>query len=219
MSAIEGKDTLIPADDKRPLKALATAAAAGEAEAQFGLGYRYLLGQDIARDERRAYTLWRKSAGQGHAASFNNLGCLHAAGRAMAQDDQMAFACFQKAATLDNEIGQLNLGRMYLTGRGTPQNLAKAKLWLGLAARHGNLEALALLKEAGVGTGRQHVLVNVAICALLLVWSALYLAVFATPLGHMLAHMPEWPRVIIQALPVWLPLLTLLAYFWRRFGR
>jgi TPR repeat protein len=218
MSAIEGKETLIPAFDKRPLKALATAAAAGEAEAQFGLGYRYLLGQDIVRDERRAYTLWRKSAGQGHAASFNNLGCLHATGRAIPLDDKTAFSCFQKAAALDNEIGQLNLGRMYLTGRGTPQNLTKARLWLKLAARHGNADAKALLKEIGAGAGRLPVLGIVAICALLLVWSALYLAVFATPLGHAMAQFPEIPRIALQAAPVWLPLLALLVYFWRRFS-
>ncbi len=219
MPAIEGKDTLIPAHDERPLRALARAAAAGEAEALFGLGYRYLLGQDIVRDEKRAYTLWRKSAGQGHAASFNNLGCLHAVGRAIAQDDKLAFSCFQKAATLDNEIGQLNLGRMYLQGRGTSQNLAKARLWLKLAARHGNADAKALLKEIGAGAERRHVLLIVVVCPLLLIWSVLYLAVFATPLGHMLGQFPELSRIVIQGSPVWLPLLIVLAYFWRRFGR
>jgi len=220
MSAIEGKDTLIPAKDERALKALAVAAASGQADAQFALGYRYLVGQDVGRDERRAFTLWSKSAGQGYAASFNNLGCLHAAGRATAQDDKKAFSCFRRAAALDNEIGQLNLGRMYLTGRGTPQNLAKARLWLNLAAGHDNAEAQALLKEAGGGAGRRHALGITAICALL-VWSVLYLLMFATPFGHMLAQFPQfpdWQRIVVQASPVWLPLLILLAYFWRRFG-
>jgi len=218
MPANEGKDTLIPAADKRPLKDLAKAAAAGEAEAQFGLGYRYLLGQDIARDDRRAFTLWTKSAGQGHAASFNNLGCLYAAGRGKAQDDNKAFSCFRRAAALDNEIGQLNLGRMYLDGRGTTQDLAKARLWLRLAAKHGNTDALALLKQIGAGAGRSHVIGIVVICVLLLVWSVVYLAVFATPLGRMLAQYPETPRIVAQAAPVWLPLLGILLYFWRRFG-
>lgn len=217
MPAFEAKDVLIPALSDRPLKALAMAAEAGDANAQFELGYRYLMGLGIARHDRRAYTLFRKAAGQNHAASFNNLGCMHGSGSsATPLDDKLALSYFQKAAVLDNVIAQLNLGRMYMNGRGTAKNLIKARLWIKLAAERGNEEAQALLKDEHIASARPPLPGVAAWGAALLVWSTVYLAVLATPFGHMLSQMSEAPRAALQAAPVWLPLLLFMVHAWRK---
>lgn len=217
MPAFEGKDELIPASGERALKALATAAAAGNADAQFELGYRYLTGSGIARDERRAYTLWRKAAGQSHAASLNNLGCLHGAANGVTPaDDKAAFSYFQKAAVLENVVAQLNLGRMYLDGRGTPKNFVKARLWIKLAAEHGSEQAQALLKDERIEAARSPVPRIAAWALLLLVWSAAYLAFLATPLGHALTQFTETQRLALQAAPIGLPFLVLVVRIWRK---
>ncbi len=217
MSSSETKYELIPASGERPLKALAMAAEAGDAEAQFELGYRYLIGLGIARDERRAYTLWRKAAGKSHIACLNNLGCLHGNGSsATPVDDKAALSYFQKAAVLENVVAQLNLGRMYMNGRGTSKNLVKARLWIKLAAQHGSEEAQALLKDERIEAARSPLPGIAAWAAALLVWSVVYLAFLATPLSHALAQFSDVPRFALQVAPLGLPFLLLLVHTWRK---
>ena len=44
---------------------------------------------------------------------------------------------YHRAASLGAAIAQLNLGEMYMLGRGVRRDLARAHMWLTLAARQG----------------------------------------------------------------------------------
>jgi len=53
-------------------------ANAGDARAQFNLGYAYYLGRGVPQDDAQAVTWYRQAAEQGHAIAQYNLGVMYA---------------------------------------------------------------------------------------------------------------------------------------------
>ncbi len=108
------------------LAPLTEAALAGNADAQFCLGYMYLFGKGVAANEAKAFELFQKSAAQGNADSQCNLGLIYYLGKSVPQSKSRALEMFQKSAEQGNPDGQYNLGVMYKDGDGAPRDDIKA---------------------------------------------------------------------------------------------
>jgi TPR repeat protein len=73
------------------------------------LGWFYLLGKGVGKDESQAFSWSRKAAAIGNAQAMNNLGWMYQNGYGVAQDRQLAIDWFRKAARLGNEQAKTNL--------------------------------------------------------------------------------------------------------------
>ncbi len=132
--------------DERPSSTELTAAADGDAQAQFNLGLRYTTGRGVPRNDREAVGWYRKAAEQGYAQAQYSLGVMYANGPrfvclyrcGVAWDDAEAVAWYRKAAEQGNADAQNNLGSMYATGRGVRRNDVEAVAWYRKAAEQGN---------------------------------------------------------------------------------
>lgn len=123
------------------LAPLTEAAQAGNAEAQFCLGYMYLFGKGVAPNEAKAFELFQKSADQGNADAQCNLGFIYYLGKVVPQSKNRAFEMFKKAAEQGNLDGLYNLGVMYKVGDGVPRNDAKAFELFQKASERGHAAA------------------------------------------------------------------------------
>jgi len=77
-------------------------AKAGDAVAQYKLGYDYYLGHGVALDYVQAAIWWRKSADQGFPQAQNNLGVLYNAGKGVPQSYTEAYFWENLAAARAN---------------------------------------------------------------------------------------------------------------------
>jgi TPR repeat protein len=77
-------------------------AKAGDAKAQYKLGYDYYKGHGIAQDYAQAAVWWKKSADQGFAYAQNNLGVLYNSGMGVPQSYSEAYFWQNLAAASAN---------------------------------------------------------------------------------------------------------------------
>ncbi len=122
------------------IDALRRRANAGDATAQFNLGFMYDDGKGVVQDYAQALAWYRKAAEQGHAVGQYNLGVTYDTGKGVVQDDAQAVVWFRKAAAQGDAAAQYNLGRMYSTGKGVPKDYVEAHKWRNLAAAHASAE-------------------------------------------------------------------------------
>ncbi len=73
-------------------------AEAGDANAQYNLGWMCAKGWGVPKDEAEAVKWYRKAAEQGHANAQYNLGSKYADGVGVAEDDAEAVGWYRKAA-------------------------------------------------------------------------------------------------------------------------
>ena len=117
------------------------AAEQGDAAAQDRLGYRYTMGNGVAKDDKEAVKWYRKAAEQGHAPAQNSLGYCYAIGSGVAKDDKEAARWFRKSAEQGNVHAQNSLGFSYLKGNGVEKNVVEAVKWFRKAAERGYAKA------------------------------------------------------------------------------
>lgn len=108
-------------------------AKAGDAEAQYDIGWMYAYGHGVPQDYGTALDWYRKSAAQGNLSAISNIGRLYQNGLGVAEDEAAAVQWYRLAADGGNSVAQYNLGTMYLRGSGIPQSDRDAHLWLSLA--------------------------------------------------------------------------------------
>ena len=113
---------------------LHSAAAKGDASAQFQLGVMYANGVDVPEDDTEAVRWYRLAAEQGLAEAQNNLGLMYANGVGVTQDDAEAVRWYRLAAEQGLARAQFLLGTMYDTGEGVPEDIVEAYAWLNIAA-------------------------------------------------------------------------------------
>ena len=78
----------VPMQAQTPeIDALRVRAEAGDAEAQYNLGFRYATGRGVPQDDAEAARWYRLAADQGHVGAQNNLGVSYAKGDGVPQDD------------------------------------------------------------------------------------------------------------------------------------
>lgn len=109
----------------------------GQAQAQAALGFLYLNGQGVTKDDAEALKWLRRAAEQGNAWGQNNLGAMFWSGRGVRHDDGEAVKWFQRAADQGWPMAQFNLGNAYSSGRGAPKDAALAYTWYSLAIKKG----------------------------------------------------------------------------------
>jgi len=85
-------------------------AVAGEAEAQFALGYACHFGQGVPQDFAEAVTWYRKAADQGHALAQSHLAYCYDEGQGVVQNVAEALKWTRKAADQGEPSAQYNLG-------------------------------------------------------------------------------------------------------------
>ena len=132
-------------------------AAAGDADAQWNLGYAYLTGQGAEQDDDQALEWFRKSADQGSAEGQFFMGYMYANGRSVTKNDKQAVSWYTLSADQGLDLAQNELGVMYFFGYGVTQNDATAMSWFRKAAEQGNMTAqfnLGVMYEEGRGADK-----------------------------------------------------------------
>ena len=107
-------------------------AEAGDAEAQFGLGLLFDIGQGVAQDPASAYRWYRRAAEAGMAEAQFNVAVMHDTGEGRPRDPAAAALWYSRAAAHGNRRAQFNLAQLYAAGQGLPD----AKYALGLMVRY-----------------------------------------------------------------------------------
>ena len=103
----------------------------------YSLGYIYLNGKGVPKDEKNGFSYYRLAADHGSAEAQGNLGTMYAFGHGVTQDYKEAIRLFRLAADQGRAYAQFNLGLMYDGGRGVSQDYKEAVRWYRLAADQG----------------------------------------------------------------------------------
>jgi TPR repeat protein len=114
--------------------ALEQLAERGNPDAQFELGIRYLGGEGLDKDEKKAAEWLQKAADQHNLAAMNALGTLNEEGIGLPKDEKKAFEWYEKAAKYGFPLAQQNLAECYEAGKGVEKNPEEAVKWLQRAA-------------------------------------------------------------------------------------
>jgi hypothetical protein len=131
--------------------ALQSRAEAGDASAQYALGWKYEFGDGAPQDYHQAAVWLRKAAEQGLANAQFSLGTLYTNGNGVPQDYAQAVFWFRKASEQGDAAAQYLLGLLYLNGHGVPQDNVQAVFWFRKAAEQGLAEAQYFLGYALLG--------------------------------------------------------------------
>lgn len=122
----------------RAVAALESAAAAGNADAQFRLGVMYANGDEVPLDYSRAAELIRQAAGQGLVDAQSTLAWLYANGYGVAQSDEGAREWYLKAANQGSARDQYVVGTMYRFAQfGAERDGDAALHWFRFSAEQG----------------------------------------------------------------------------------
>jgi TPR repeat protein len=123
------------------------AAAQGDAEAEYSVGYLYYHGDGVAQDYVEALRWYRKAADQDYAWAQDTLGVAYFQGNGVAQNYAEAVRWFRKAADQGDARGQYDLGLMYFDGKGVVQDRTEASRLFHEAAAKGDERARHALRS------------------------------------------------------------------------
>jgi TPR repeat protein len=131
-------------DLRKSLEWAKKAAAGGDKQGQFRLGYAYCNSEGgLEKDYAMALKWFEKAAEQGGAGSMFNIGALYYnGGHGVTKNLATAVSWFRKAAEAGNADGQSSLGVCYYYGRGVTKNLRRARRWFKKAAARGHAQAM-----------------------------------------------------------------------------
>lgn len=138
------------AHDNKALKSLEEKAAAGDADAQCGLGKQYEFALGVPEDNRQAAHWLQKSAEQGDIIAQVELGVVFD----KLQDYAQALIWYSKAAEQGNARAEYNLALAYQNGEAVPTDMTRAIAWFNKAADQGDTWAqlnLGTIYENGIG--------------------------------------------------------------------
>ena len=92
------------------------AANQGDPRAQTNLGWMYVLGQGVPRDDQRAMALFITASLKRFPNAQDSLGWMYQHGRGVAQDCSLAMGWYQRAADQGFEKGERNFAAMQRQG-------------------------------------------------------------------------------------------------------
>ncbi|MFG0248129.1 MAG: tetratricopeptide repeat protein [Phycisphaeraceae bacterium JB051] len=110
----------------------------GDAKAEFEVGYRYDLGEDVKQDFKKAVYWYQRSSNQNYMPAKTNLGWLYQNGLGVEQDYRIAMSLYTQAAEAGDSQAQHNLACMYDQGLGMQRDLQLAVKWYVKAAQQGH---------------------------------------------------------------------------------
>ena len=112
-----------------------------KASDQITLGERYLIGNVVDKDEKKAVELFEKAANQNSDIAMVKLAECYKNGVGVAQDNAKAFSLYEKSSNMGNSDAMIALSDMYAGGDGIEKNMSKALFWKEKLAFNGNVDA------------------------------------------------------------------------------
>ncbi len=134
-----GQDEAI--QDEAYIKELEGLADNGDAEAQYKMGARYISGNGVKKDVKRAIDLFNKSAAQDYTRSLYILGKLYWDGIYIKKNDGKAIEWFEKAARKGHGKSQYNLAVIFSRYLNNKEFLIKSYAWFSVVAKRGHPRA------------------------------------------------------------------------------
>lgn len=121
-------------------------ATQGHPRSMNNLAVAYQHGDGVDKSLSEAVTWFQAAVSKGDARAMSNLGLLYAKGEGVPADPKKARQLFQNSADKGDEYGLAGLGQLYLSDKGgAPRDLAKAVMYLELAAQRGAHTAMIVL--------------------------------------------------------------------------
>lgn len=136
-------------------EALRSAAANGDARAQFIIAGRYLDGQGVAQDFAKAFYWYQQAATRGLAPAQYRLATLYELGKGADADPKQALVWYERAALGGNVKAMHNAAVLLAGDKAGPVDYDRAFRWFKAAAERGFADSqfnLAILYERGLGT-------------------------------------------------------------------
>lgn len=130
-------------------------AEAGDATAQFSLGFMFHSGQGISKNIDKAVQWYAQAAEQGLTEAQFRMGVLNDYGKEIGENNSQAFKWYKEAALQGHAESQALLGKMYFNGEGVAQCDVRAFLWWTLAKNQGSNQAKIFIRET-TGVIRRH---------------------------------------------------------------
>lgn len=121
--------------------AIQSAAAKGNAKAQYELAGRYARGKGVPQDYATAVEYLRRSADQGYVYAETDLGSYYARGLGVKQDFATALEWYRKAASRNDPLAEYCIGYAYAHGQGVTKDMERAVQWWTKSAAHGQVDA------------------------------------------------------------------------------
>jgi TPR repeat protein len=120
-----------------PFDELKKKAQAGDADAQYALGYFYFNGWDVSPDYVEAVKWFRKATEQGHDKAQSCLGLCYYWGKGVPRDYSEAVKWLRRPAEQGEPAAQGLLASCYLNGLGVSKDAVEAVRWFRRAAEQG----------------------------------------------------------------------------------
>jgi len=120
----------------KALELFQRAAAHGNAEAQYQIGFLCDFGDGVAKNPDEAMKWYRQAAENGYAKAQFEIGVRYAQGRDAKQDYAEALQWLRKAADQSHPEALAWMGTMYDKGWGVPKDPMEAYFWDQLAERY-----------------------------------------------------------------------------------
>lgn len=151
--------SIVVAQQGQPVneKELSAWADRGDADAQFELGVRKVMGEGLKKNVGEGIKLIEKAAKQKHLRAQHVMGTLYEDGQGVKQDFAKAAEWYRSAAELGFALSQHNLAALYEEGKGVQKDTAKAAEWFKKAADQGYVQsqtAYATKLERGDGVAK-----------------------------------------------------------------
>lgn len=146
----------LPPEGVGPM-ALRSAAASGNAAAEFLVGVKFTEGTGVPADLSKAAVWYQKAADKGLAPAQYRLASLYEKGRGVEKDLPKAKAWYMKAAEAGNAKAMHNLAVLFAEGGGGQPDYAAAAKWFEEAANFGvkdSLFNLGILYAGGIGVDK-----------------------------------------------------------------
>jgi TPR repeat protein len=124
---------------------LQKAAAAGDLDAMNSLGCRYVNGEGVIGDLRRARQWFEKAAAAGDLTAMNHLGLLYRSRVANKRNMQLSLKWYKKAATAGDSTAMFNLGLLYQSEPYVKRDRELARQWYERAVAAGDIFAMVNL--------------------------------------------------------------------------
>lgn len=136
---------------------LRSAAAKGDASAEFEVGARFAEGKGLQQDLKQAVAWYQRSASQGFAQAQYRLATMYERGLGVKTDLARAKVWYERAAAQGTAKAMHNLAVLHTGRDGIPADYAIAAQWFAQAAAYGLVDSqfnLAVLYDGGLGVAK-----------------------------------------------------------------